>query len=241
MLIGMCTRESVCVCSVMYESLEPHGLKPTRLLCPGNFPGKNTEVGCCFLIQGIFLTQGSNLAVLYLLHWQVDSWPRAAWEAHVNGLVSVKLVHFKQTVFPLLFILPCLGTFHYFIQNVLKCLVAWSSHAPLWVNVNFSAIQAHCNSSRNFKISVLCQLRSCTPTPSDVWVAYFSFPLELFSFCWLFLNWYSSFPIVWAISWTTEKSTIFKFNVKTFLKGRAPQPCQLRVICWSLSPHTQIF
>ena len=27
---------------------------PTRLLCPGDFPGKNTGVGCCALLQGIF-------------------------------------------------------------------------------------------------------------------------------------------------------------------------------------------
>ena len=32
----------------------------TRLLCPLNFPGKNTGVGCHFLRQGIFLTQGLN-------------------------------------------------------------------------------------------------------------------------------------------------------------------------------------
>ena len=33
---------------------------PTRLLCPWGFPGKNTGVGCHFLLKGIFLTQGSN-------------------------------------------------------------------------------------------------------------------------------------------------------------------------------------
>jgi len=38
------------------------------LLCPWNFPGKNTEVGCHFLFQGIFLTQGLNLCLLHLLH-----------------------------------------------------------------------------------------------------------------------------------------------------------------------------
>ena len=32
----------------------------TRLLCPWDSPGKNTGVGCHFLLQGIFLTQGSN-------------------------------------------------------------------------------------------------------------------------------------------------------------------------------------
>ena len=36
--------------------LRPHEGKPTRLLCPGDFPGKNTRVGCHFLLQGIFPT-----------------------------------------------------------------------------------------------------------------------------------------------------------------------------------------
>ena len=53
--------------------LRPHGLKPTRLLCPWDFPGKNMGVGCHFLLQGIFLTQGLNPHVLYLMHWQTDS------------------------------------------------------------------------------------------------------------------------------------------------------------------------
>ena len=38
----------------------------------GIFPGKNTGVGWHFLLQEVFLTQGSNLV---LLHWQVDSLP----------------------------------------------------------------------------------------------------------------------------------------------------------------------
>ena len=33
---------------------------PARLLRPWNFPGKNTGVGCHFLLQGIFPTQGLN-------------------------------------------------------------------------------------------------------------------------------------------------------------------------------------
>ena len=31
--------------------LWPHGLQPVRLLCPWNSPGKNTELGCPFLLQ----------------------------------------------------------------------------------------------------------------------------------------------------------------------------------------------
>ena len=31
-------------------------------------------MGCHFLLEGTFLSQGSNLGLLYLLHWQVGSW-----------------------------------------------------------------------------------------------------------------------------------------------------------------------
>ena len=38
------------------------------VLCPWNSPDKNTGVGCHALLQGIFLTQGSNPHVLRFLH-----------------------------------------------------------------------------------------------------------------------------------------------------------------------------
>ena len=38
---------------------------PTRLLCPWNFPGKNTKVGSHSLLQGIFLTQELNPGLLH--------------------------------------------------------------------------------------------------------------------------------------------------------------------------------
>ena len=51
---------------------------PARLLCSWDFPGKNIGVGCHFLLQGIFPTQGSNP---HLLHWQADYY-WATCEAH---------------------------------------------------------------------------------------------------------------------------------------------------------------
>ena len=47
------------------------------LLCPWDSPDKNTGVDSLFLLQGIFLTQGSNLHLLGLLHWQAVSLPLA--------------------------------------------------------------------------------------------------------------------------------------------------------------------
>ena len=58
------------VTSVVSNSLQPHGSWSTSLLCPWDFPGKNTGVGFQYclqycLLQAIFLTQRSNP---YLLH-----------------------------------------------------------------------------------------------------------------------------------------------------------------------------
>ena len=39
--------------SVVSDSLRPHGLQPTRLLHPWDFPGKSTGVGCHCLLQMI--------------------------------------------------------------------------------------------------------------------------------------------------------------------------------------------
>ena len=71
--------------SVVPESLQPHGLQLISLLCPWNSPSKNTGVGCHFIPQGIFLTQGSNPC---LLHWQADSLP-LSHQGSTNGQRSL--------------------------------------------------------------------------------------------------------------------------------------------------------
>ena len=49
----------------MSDSLWLHGLQPSSLLCPWDFPGKNTGVDCHLLLQGIVLIQGLNLCLLH--------------------------------------------------------------------------------------------------------------------------------------------------------------------------------
>ena len=65
---GVCMFSCVRLC-------DPRGLQPLRLLCPWNFPGKNTGMTCHFLLQRHFLTQGSNLCLFHLLHSQADYLP----------------------------------------------------------------------------------------------------------------------------------------------------------------------
>ena len=86
----------VCVIhSVMSDFLKPHGLWPARLPCPWISPGKNTGVGCHFLLQGIVLNQELNPHLLDLLHWLGQAgaggvcslslaWGLSTWEANTE-------------------------------------------------------------------------------------------------------------------------------------------------------------
>ena len=47
------------------NSLRPHELWPTRLLCPWNSPGQNSGVGCRFLLQGIEPTSPAFVGRLF--------------------------------------------------------------------------------------------------------------------------------------------------------------------------------
>ena len=62
--------------SVMSNSLPPHGL---YVACQAplsmGFSRQEYWSGLLFPFPGIFLTQGSNLHLLCLLHWQWDSLP----------------------------------------------------------------------------------------------------------------------------------------------------------------------
>ena len=82
---------------------------PTRLFCPWDSSGKDTGVGWHALLQGIFPTQGSNLHLLCLLHWQVDSLPPDSAPTH------------KQAAFhTLMFLL----SFHDLTFDCVLCLFA---------------------------------------------------------------------------------------------------------------------
>ena len=52
-LLNLYTSVSCCVHNPLScQTLQLHGLQLTRLLCPWDYPGKSTGVGCHFLLQG---------------------------------------------------------------------------------------------------------------------------------------------------------------------------------------------
>ena len=77
--------------SAVSDSLPPHGLQPSRLLCPQNSPGKNTGVGSNSLLQGTFLTQGWNRGLLHC-RWILY------WLSHQGTLLSLCSVQFSCSV-----------------------------------------------------------------------------------------------------------------------------------------------
>ena len=58
-------REVKVLAAQLCLTLYLHGLQPTSLLCPWASPGRNTGVGCHFLLQGIFPIEGSYLGLLH--------------------------------------------------------------------------------------------------------------------------------------------------------------------------------
>ena len=99
--MGVLYRMCVCMCSVLSNSMSPHG--PARLLCLWEFPSKKIGVGCSFLLQEIFLTQVLNLHCLCLLHWQVNYLPIS----HLRRIFLNRMLFIKTFPFTFL-ILACL-------------------------------------------------------------------------------------------------------------------------------------
>ena len=69
---------------------------PWTVLCPWDFPGYSTGMGCHFLLQGIFPTQGSSPSLLHLLHWQVGSLQLAPRGKSSGNNTSFRKEHLGQ-------------------------------------------------------------------------------------------------------------------------------------------------
>ena len=79
--------------SVVSDSYRPHGLQPTRLLRPWDFPGKSTGVGSHSLLQGIFPTQRSNPG---LPHWGglLTVWATRETQLYLYKIMALNIVFF---------------------------------------------------------------------------------------------------------------------------------------------------
>ena len=97
----------------IYVRVELQGLRATMFLCPWDFPGRNTGVGGHFLLQGIFLTRGSNLGFLHcrwihFYHTSTCKWYHLIFSSFwLNSLIMIisKSLHVSADGVTLLFLL----------------------------------------------------------------------------------------------------------------------------------------
>ena len=127
----------------MSDSLQPHGLKPTS-------SSKNTGLGSHFLLWEIFPTQGSDLCLLCLQHWQAGSLPPEALST--SGKFTSNILQFyskrkyQQAV---------LNTFKY-LNSFKKCLKFYSTCLFILKGLLFMSFRLF----KNWKMRVILAINS---------------------------------------------------------------------------------
>ena len=148
------TLASGCLCANSLQPCptlcDPVDYSPPGLLCPWDSPSKNTGVGCHDLLQGIFLTQGSNVHVS-------NSTKLNMIEIQESSLVPTSLLLFianpSTSAFKILFythLLPSIPSatilvlsYTHFLPRLLNILLKDLLEPSLSTSNPFSTIHTH--------------------------------------------------------------------------------------------------
>ena len=87
--------------TVVSDSVRPHRWQPTRLCCPWDSPGKNTGVGCHFLLQCMKVKSQSEVALSCPTLRNPMDWSLPG--SSIHGIFQARCVLF--VVFPLLLLI----------------------------------------------------------------------------------------------------------------------------------------
>ena len=135
-----------------------------RLLCPWNFLGENTGVGCHSLLQGIFQTQGSNPG---LLHCRPDTLPSEPSGKSIKTSPSRK----SKTTYISTGLKMCSWPRG---SSVIIWLVRW---AGIWIysqrgsewKLKFSLYYVHCTGKINPNLWTQIQVTFCKCSSRKAW------------------------------------------------------------------------
>ena len=81
----------------MSHSVQPHRRQPTRLLCPWDSPGKNTGVGCHFLLQCTKVKSESEVAQSCLTFSDPRDWSLPG--SSVHGIFQARVLEWGAIAF----------------------------------------------------------------------------------------------------------------------------------------------
>ena len=100
----------------MSDSVQPHRRQPTRLPCPWDSPGKNTGVGCHFLLQCMKVKRESEVAQSCLtLSDPMDCSPPGS---SVHGIFQARVLEWGAIAFSDLLSTSC-NIWHIRSQSIL--------------------------------------------------------------------------------------------------------------------------
>ena len=131
------------VAPIVSGSLRPYGLKPARLLCPWESPGKNIRVGGHALLQGIFPTQSPKSSALQANSWLLSHWGSPLFNTYMFHIcilymlfdTNIYYVYFKaeSVAVDVLLSLSSLSCVWLFVTPwTLVCQVPLSMGFPRW-------------------------------------------------------------------------------------------------------------
>ena len=121
-----------------------------RLLCPWNFPGKNTGVGCHFLLEGILPTQGLNLYPLHLLRLQADSLSLPNLESPSFSVTLLEHIYWWQILLTFFHLRTSFFTL-WFLKDIFAVYRIWGWH------ISLSILKILCHF---FLVSMICNEKS---------------------------------------------------------------------------------
>ena len=150
-------------CSVVSDSQQPHGLQPTRLLSPRDFPGKSTGEGCHRLLRGspwgrYYYRKPNTISSSHLASWKnQDSNPGLPDSKTQAQLLQHPPSHYITCSADYLHILKCslqvvsttkpliikaMGVyFKFWPPNFSLDLWTWTQYVYVWEQINESTLK----------------------------------------------------------------------------------------------------
>ena len=114
----------------MSDSVRPHGLQSTRLLRPWDSPGKNSGVGCHFLLQCMKVESESEVAQSCLT--LSDPMDCSLPGSSIHGIFRATILEWGAIAFSHCFSYPLLYTFLEWLTLLQHLECVWRSMANWW-------------------------------------------------------------------------------------------------------------
>ena len=116
----------------MSDSSRPHGLQPTRLLCPWDFPGKSTGIGCHCLLHMCVCVYVYIYVCIYIHTYNIYSVAKSCLNlcepkdcsppgSSIHGILQARVPEWGAIAFSNIGVGPALTTSFYLQDPISKC------------------------------------------------------------------------------------------------------------------------